>query len=123
MDTNFWGPHIWLTLHTIAAKYPQNPTNDNKYTMTNFLYSIAKLLPCPQCSNHFIYILNNGIISTITKLDTNVLKSNYTLSKWLYLFHDYINKAKGKKSPTFETVIGLMNSKIINNKDKIKILI
>ena len=29
--TNIWGPHFWVTLHSISFSYPQNPSEKDKH--------------------------------------------------------------------------------------------
>lgn len=43
----------WTLIHSIAANFPEEPTeNDQRYAKL-FLKSIAKLYPCKRCQHHF----------------------------------------------------------------------
>lgn len=43
----------WTIIHTMAANYPQSPTDDEKVHATAFFRSIGALYPCKLCRDHF----------------------------------------------------------------------
>lgn len=48
-----WGPLGWLTLHSISANYPENPTHEDKLILKKFLDLFADTISCPSCKAHF----------------------------------------------------------------------
>ena len=126
MDPNFWGPHLWIFLHTVAMNYPSTPNKEDIRNTHNFLVSLSHIIPCSVCRDHFLVILKNGVSSdggsaVISPLTSNVLNNRDSFFKWIYDIHDYINKHKfvprGKlrtESPPYESVVHFYNSKRIS---------
>jgi len=52
-NTSIWGRHAWTFIHVMAAHYPENPTNEDKHWCSQFLKSLAFLLPCVHCRKHY----------------------------------------------------------------------
>ena len=48
-----WGPFFWLTIHITALAYPTNPSYTDKRAAKHFFESLANLLPCPVCREHY----------------------------------------------------------------------
>jgi hypothetical protein len=48
-----WGPMGWLTLHSIAAAYPDEPTQHDKNRTSNFLELFTDTITCRFCKDHF----------------------------------------------------------------------
>ncbi|KAK8816434.1 hypothetical protein WA556_001379, partial [Blastocystis sp. ATCC 50177/Nand II] len=46
------GRHSWTLLHSIAAYYPDNPSEEDKKYAREFLESFAHLYPCKTCRAH-----------------------------------------------------------------------
>ncbi len=89
--TKIWGPHAWVTLHSIAYCYPTNPTNIDKEKYNNFYNLVGDVLPCFYCRDSYKEFIKNGN----TKLDNNVLNNRESLTKWLYYVHEAVNKKLG----------------------------
>ena len=97
-----WGPPSWIMLHTIAQNYPQEPTQQQKDEYLIFFKSVGNVLPCRYCRESYqLYIKQKS-----TLLCYPVMRNRKTLSKWLYLVHNKVNKKLGvkKEIPTFEEV-------------------
>jgi len=92
MLTSVWGPPLWHTLHTISFNYPIKPTKDDINNYYNFFKDLKNVLPCKYCRINLKNNLKN------VKLNKSVFKSRDTLSKWVYLLHEEINRMLGKKS-------------------------
>jgi hypothetical protein len=92
MITYVWGPPLWHTLHTISFNYPVNPTQDEIEHYYNFYANLENILPCGICRKN---IKKNLKKVPLTK---DTLKNRYTLSKWVYDFHEVVNEMLGKKS-------------------------
>lgn len=89
--TKIWGPHAWMTLHSIAYCYPLHPTEKDRNTYYNFFHSVGDVLPCFFCRKSYKEFIQSGN----TKLDHNVLQDRETLTKWLYYVHEAVNKKLG----------------------------
>jgi len=46
------GRHAWFYLHTIAATYPQFPTDEDKSAVRMLMESFGQLFPCKLCRRH-----------------------------------------------------------------------
>ena len=92
MLTTVWGPSIWHFLHTMSFNYPVKPTREQKKQYKDFIMSLGKILPCKHCRNNYPKNLKSVPITN------NVLKNRHNFSKWMYDFHEQVNKMLKKKS-------------------------
>ncbi|KAH8287243.1 hypothetical protein KR054_004718 [Drosophila jambulina] len=85
------GISTWGLLHTMAAFYSDNPTDNEKRDMKNFFEVLSRLYPCEFCAKDFR-----------TDLDVNPINvsSQKELSLWLCKFHNRVNDKLGK--PLFD---------------------
>lgn len=89
----FFGPCIWKTIHISTISY--DPTSEeSRSNMLAFLKSVATILPCKVCSEHYKEMLAKYP-------PTNYLSSNERLFLWSYIIHDLVNKRLHKRSPKF----------------------
>lgn len=94
----FWGPMIWGSMHSMAISFEKTQKGQpplTRYAFENFITSIAFLLPCPECRNHFI---DNLKLNALTDSD---FESNVALFKWTWQLHNTVNKMLGKKEISF----------------------
>jgi FAD-linked sulfhydryl oxidase len=47
------GRASWSVLHTIAAYYPEKPTEQEQTSMKGFIQSFAQFFPCRECASDF----------------------------------------------------------------------
>ena len=92
MLTAVWGPCLWHFLHTLSINYPVNPTEEDKYNYYNFIYFMAKILPCKYCRDNVVKNLKK------VPLTRAVLKNRETFAKWMYDLHKQVNTMLGKKT-------------------------
>ena len=118
MMTSIWGPPMWHTLHTISFNYPVKPTKEDKINYFNFFNSLSNILPCRYC--------RENLKTNLKKMPLNkcVFKSRETLSYWVYILHEKINKLLEKKSNlTYEMVrerYEHFRSRCLNENEQIK---
>jgi len=93
-----WGPFFWHTIHIVALGYSKNPTYTDKKCAKDFYESLAYLIPCPVCREHYKEHLTSKPISTF-------LDSRTDLIKWTIDIHNKVNKAAGKPEWTLEEVL------------------
>ncbi len=84
-QTNVWGPMAWVFLHMITLNY----TPDRKNDTYKFFKSLKGVLPCGACRKNFKEIINGpGKL----KLTMKKLESRETLSYWLFLVHNEVQR-------------------------------
>jgi hypothetical protein len=93
-----WGPFFWHTIHIVALGYPKNPTYTDKKCAKEFYESLAFLLPCSICREHYKEHLQTKPISTF-------LDSRTDLIKWTIQIHNKVNQMLGKPEWTLEEVL------------------
>ncbi|ELA47322.1 hypothetical protein VCUG_01206 [Vavraia culicis subsp. floridensis] len=85
------GRGTWRLLHTMASKFPVDPSEQDKKNVIQFLSLLAKLFPCEECSMHFQKLLNDHV---------PVVSSRKEFELWLCSAHNVVNKRLGK--PIFD---------------------
>ena len=101
MKTKMWGPAMWVTLHVIAANYPNNPTQEQKNNYKAFFISLGNILPCGYCRESYKFF------SKLIPIDNYLVNSHY-MQYWVYLIHNLVNQKLGVPQnswPPFREVI------------------
>ena len=77
------GRHAWALLHSVAASYPIEPTNEDKKQVEDFINGLAHNFPCKICGKHFVKLLKD-----------NPIKNNNREELVYYLcdIHNIVNK-------------------------------
>lgn len=88
-----WGPFFWHTMHIVALGYPKSPTYGEKRAAKEFYESLAFLIPCPVCREHYSKNLQKYPLSP--HLDTRD-----DLFRWTVMIHNEVNKVTGKAPVT-----------------------
>ena len=88
-----WGPFFWHTIHIIALGYSDKPSYAQKKAAKEFYESLAILIPCPICREHFSKHLETYPL-------TPHLDRRKDLFKWTVVLHNEVNKSLNK--PLFE---------------------
>jgi hypothetical protein len=57
--TTIWGPLGWMTLHSTAFAYPEDPTPSEQNLMSTWLDMFRDTITCPSCKQHFTTVLAN----------------------------------------------------------------
>ncbi|XRM40404.1 hypothetical protein ABZX51_003726 [Aspergillus tubingensis] len=47
------GRATWKYFHTMLARYPEDPTEEQQESLRSFIYLFARLYPCGECASHF----------------------------------------------------------------------
>lgn len=80
-----WGNAVWFLFHTLAYKIK----NDNSVKeLTNYIFEICNNLPCPECRNDAVNILNRSNLKNIN--------TKQELISFLIVFHNIVNEKLGK---------------------------
>jgi hypothetical protein len=77
-----WGPAGWKFLHSITFAYPNTPTVEQQRSADRFFESLANLLPCDACQDHYQEEFLRRPADT---------RSQATLSAWLVDLHNRVN--------------------------------
>lgn len=54
------GRASWKYFHTLLARFPDEPTDQEKTKLRDFIYLYAELYPCGECSYHFVKMLKKN---------------------------------------------------------------
>jgi len=84
-----WGPLFWHTIHITALGYPNSPTYAEKRAAKEFYESLALLIPCPVCREHYQTHLQKMPL-------TPHLDRRDDLFKWTVQLHNEVNVLLGK---------------------------
>ena len=103
MDARIWGPHAWFFLHSVTFSYPDNPTESDKKYFYNFFRSIADILPCSICKNHYKTNIKNFPIE-------NFLDNRNSLVNWLIDIHNIVNEKLDNPKVNNQDIINKYNN-------------
>jgi len=98
MNSEIWGPHAWMFLHSITFTYPHEPDFKVKKHFLNFFDNLKNIIPCEICKKHYINNLQKHPL-----IDS--LNSKEDLIKWLVNIHNEINIINGKRVWTYDEVV------------------
>lgn len=100
-DSQKLGRSSWTLLHTMAAYYPQTPSQETKEEMKTFLNSFSKVYPCSYCAKDFQDILKDEPpqldsqfeFSQVLNLILFCLTISYLFlkKKWMCRAHNRVN--------------------------------
>ena len=101
-----WGPMGWITLHSIAACYPDVPSSVDKINMSTFLDLFTDTITCRFCKDHFIRIRNTYRSKYPTYLNSKRDFFIFTLRA-----HNEVNQSLDKPViPTVADTLVLLNN-------------
>eukprot|EP01006_Ploeotia_vitrea_P009814 TRINITY_DN24491_c0_g1_i1.p1 TRINITY_DN24491_c0_g1~~TRINITY_DN24491_c0_g1_i1.p1 ORF type:complete len:164 (-),score=14.89 TRINITY_DN24491_c0_g1_i1:172-663(-) len=80
----------WTILHSFAAAYPKQPTEEQRSSFSTFLKSWSVLYPCDYCAED---------MRTWMADHPPELESRESASKWVCRMHNDVNEKLGKHSP------------------------
>ncbi|XP_031573628.1 FAD-linked sulfhydryl oxidase ALR-like [Actinia tenebrosa] len=88
LDREELGRSTWGFLHTMAAYYPEKPTNSQQKDMEQFIQIFSQFFPCNECSSH----LREKI-----KEEPPDTRNQQTFSQWMCRIHNKVNRHIGKQ--------------------------
>ncbi|XP_055709016.1 FAD-linked sulfhydryl oxidase ALR [Phlebotomus papatasi] len=88
LDKNELGRSTWGFLHTMAAHYPESPSQEQVRDMKSFFSLLSSFYPCEYCAKD---------LRDELKVDPPQAKSQHDLSQWLCRLHNKVNVKLGKK--------------------------
>jgi FAD-linked sulfhydryl oxidase len=90
-DASEIGRSGWITLHSMAAYYPDKADVLTERHMKNFLNAFAVLHPCQFCGEHMMEYI---------KQHPPTASGQHAISQWMCQFHNAVNAMTGK--PQFD---------------------
>lgn len=91
VDNAVWGPPLWKLLHDELYKYPDTPTEQDKFNMSeNIRYTIFSQIKCFDCLQHALYYFTSSMSSK------SMFDSKLQLCGWGFNFHNWVNNMLGK---------------------------
>lgn len=109
MNSEVWGPHAWIFLHSVTMTYPQHPNEIEKQQYKNFFLNLQNVLPCDKCQEHYIENLKKLPID-------NALHSRNDFVEWFIKIHNEVNKVLNKPILTYDEVMKEYNKLYYGNK-------
>eukprot|EP00834_Sanchytrium_tribonematis_P000757 NODE_14_length_51535_cov_1.125049.p35 type:complete len:178 gc:universal NODE_14_length_51535_cov_1.125049:11948-11415(-) len=85
------GHSTWHFLHTLAGRFPVDPTKDQQKAVLQFIHLFSQLYPCGNCAGHFQLLL---------KEDPPIVKSREDFVYWFCRQHNKVNVRL--KKPMFD---------------------
>jgi len=87
VDSEKLGRATWTFLHTMAAYFPERPSQQDRQEITTFFDALSKFYPCNVCAEHLREEL---------KTNRPEASSGWSLSLWLCQLHNKVNERLGK---------------------------
>jgi hypothetical protein len=100
--TAVWGPLGWMTLHSVATMYPDEPTRGEQDLMNLWLDMFRDTITCPSCREHF-----TSMLATYRQSFPNMLASRHNFAMFTFRAHNAVNRRLHK--PVHQDVESCMN--------------
>lgn len=94
MSKTVWGPITWKFLHTICSKVREEKFAEQRGNLIFLIRQVCETLPCPECRMH--------AVSNIKKARLDLITSKDELVKFIYEFHNLVNRQTKKAEYTKE---------------------
>lgn len=106
--TKSWGPLGWATLHSVAAAYPDNPSELEKSLLVKWLDSFKNCIVCIVCKDHFAQLMRD-----YRSLYPNWNASRKDLTLFALRAHNTVNvRQLGRNSLTMDEVFARFRQNI-----------
>lgn len=99
-DKDELGRCTWTLLHTLAAYYPDNPSEEEKQSAMSLIMGLSQLYPCSICVDDF---------KESVKASPPDVSSRKLFSQWVCRLHNEVNEKVG--NPTFECDISKLDER------------
>lgn len=99
------GQSTWFFLHSVAAKFPKEPTQADRDAVKGIVQGLKLLYPCGKCKKHL-----QGHLKELPPVDTT---SRETISNWFCVLHNKVNADLGKEQ--FDCKIQVLDKKYNKN--------
>ncbi|KAM0259622.1 hypothetical protein ACHAQJ_003201 [Trichoderma viride] len=85
------GRATWKFMHTMVARFPEEPSPEERKTLETFVYLFSRLYPCGDCAKHF-----RGLLAKYPPQTS----SRNAAAGWLCFVHNKVNERL--KKPDFD---------------------
>ncbi|KXJ85955.1 Erv1/Alr family protein, partial [Microdochium bolleyi] len=85
------GRASWKLFHTMMARFPDKPSDDDSLALKSYIHLFARLYPCGDCARHF-----QGLLAKYPPQTS----SRNTAAGWACFVHNEVNKRL--KKPQFD---------------------
>lgn len=82
------GRASWKYFHTLLARFPENPNEEERQKLKTFVQLYAELYPCGECSYHFVKLIEKYPVQT---------SSREAAAMWGCSVHNMVNTVLKKK--------------------------
>lgn len=82
------GRATWKYLHTVMARFPDKPTEEESSSLKTFIHLFQRLYPCGECAEHF---------GAIIKKFPPQVSSRSAAAVWACHVHNEVNKSLKKE--------------------------
>lgn len=90
------GNASWKLFHTILARYPDEPSDQERNTLENYIHLFAQVYPCGDCARHFTKLLAKHPPQT---------KNRKTAALWGCYVHNIVNEKLNKPEYDCTTIL------------------
>lgn len=88
LNPNWWGHHVWESLHFITLGYPEHsPSPVTRQAARNMLLSLRQLLPCSLCRQHLTEALAGAM-----PLTDDIVASREAFGHYIVRLRDYVKQ-------------------------------
>jgi hypothetical protein len=98
MPPSAWGPIFWNAIHIVTLGYPSNPSAEDKEGARKFFESLATVIPCPICREHYKKHIAESPVEP-------ALDDKGRLIHWGWDLHNRVNEMLGKPTITVEAFL------------------
>lgn len=82
------GRAAWKLFHTVMARFPDDPTSDEKTALKSYIHLFQRLYPCGECAEHFGELLEKFPPQVSTRS---------AAAAWACHVHNEVNKSLDKE--------------------------
>ena len=94
ISQQMWGNTIWFLFHSILYKINQDDFLKVKKDIIFVIINVCNNLPCPECREDASNVLK--------KINLDNINDKNELEKFIFNFHNHVNKKLNKKEFKFE---------------------
>lgn len=98
--TKLWGPLGWATLHSVAACYPDSPSDSEKQMLLRWISAFRETILCPSCQAHFA-----GMFDSYIHKYPHWWDSRKDFCEFVFRAHNTVNARTQKKVYSFSESI------------------
>ena len=89
--TSIWGPLGWMTLHSVASCYPDNPLPAESSLIQTWLDMFQSTITCPSCREHF-----GSALGAYRRTNPRMLGSRSDFLLFTFRIHNSVNRRLNK---------------------------